>query len=45
MSYFLDVDEELGQAVEDEFAFVDENVDLVLEELLAIFKLGREYLS
>ena len=34
--YLVDVDVELGQAVQDEFALVDEDLRLLLQEFLAI---------
>lgn len=33
----LDVDEELGQTVENKLSFIDENIDFILEEFFAIF--------
>ena len=34
--YLVDVDVELGQAVQDELALVDEDLRLLLQEFLAI---------
>jgi hypothetical protein len=41
----LDVDEELGQTVENKLSFIDENIDFILEEFFAIFEFNERYLS
>lgn len=34
---FLDVDEELGQSVENELSLIDEDINFILQELLTVF--------
>lgn len=34
--YFIDVDIELGQSMENQFSLIDEDLSFLLEELLAI---------
>lgn len=41
INYFLDVDEKLGQTVENKLSFIDENIDFILEEFLAIFEFNE----
>ena len=35
--YFLNVNKELSQSMENQFALIDEDIDFVLEKFLAVF--------